>query len=64
MKNKEPKIVITALGPMSARQEERLFRILDSYLKGVSVHDYVPSPGIHCSFCQFRNECQQWQAQR
>ena len=60
IKNKEPKIMITALDAMSALREERLFRILDSYIKGVSVHDYVPSPGIHCSFCQYRNECRRW----
>ena len=60
VKNKEPKIVITALDPMSDRQEARIFRILDSYVGGVASSDYVPSPGIHCSYCQFFNECRRW----
>lgn len=60
VKTKEPKIVITSLDPMSEKQEARIFRILDSYVSGVSAGDHVPSPGIHCSFCQFFGECRRW----
>jgi hypothetical protein len=55
-----PEIVITAIGPMSQRQEERLWRILESYVAGVADNDFVPSPGSHCSSCQFSGECRRW----
>jgi hypothetical protein len=57
VKLKTPKVVITPLGPMTDTQQARLFRAMESYRDGLAQRDFVPSPGIHCSCCEFFNEC-------
>jgi PD-(D/E)XK nuclease superfamily len=57
VKLKTPKLVITPLEPMSENQQTRLFRIIESYGAGLDREDFVPSPGLHCSGCEFFNEC-------
>ncbi len=59
-KLKTPKVVITPLGPMTETRQARLFRALESYQAGVSRRDFVPSPGLHCSSCEYCNECRAW----
>ena len=60
VKLKNPKVVITTLPPMSPGQETRLFRQMEAYLEGLHRRDFIPSPGMHCSSCEFFNECRQW----
>jgi putative RecB family exonuclease len=60
VKLKTPKVVITALGPMTETRQARLFRAMESYQDGLSRRDFVPSPGIHCSCCEFFNSCRAW----
>lgn len=60
VKLKNPKIVVTHLPPMSAPQQTRLFRQMEAYLRGLDRRDFIPSPGMHCSSCEFFNECRQW----
>jgi putative RecB family exonuclease len=60
IKTKSPKIVVTTLGPMEPAQETRLFRVIESYLKGLAQGDFVPSPGFHCAACEFFAECRRW----
>lgn len=60
VKLKTPKLVITSLPPMTNAQETRLYRLMESYVEGVSRRDFVPSPGIHCSACEYFNECRRW----
>jgi hypothetical protein len=57
VKLKTPKVVITPLGPMTPMQQSRLFRAMESYQEGLARRDFVASPGIHCSYCEFFNEC-------
>ncbi len=57
VKLKTPKVVITPLGPMTETQQARLFRAMESYRDGLARRDFVPSPGIHCSCCEYFNEC-------
>ncbi len=54
---KTPKLVITQVGPATARQEERLLRLIDSYVRGVALEDFTPAPGLQCAGCEFFNEC-------
>lgn len=62
VKLKTPKLVVTSLAPMTPGQETRLFRILDSYVKGIQDEDWIPSPSpMHCACCEFFNECRRWQ---
>lgn len=60
VKLKNPKVVITTLPPMSPPQQTRLFRQMEAYLEGLQRRDFIPSPGMHCSSCEFFNECRHW----
>lgn len=60
VKLKTPKVVITPLGPMTETRKARLFRSVESYLDGLSRRDFVPSPGLHCSYCQYFDDCRAW----
>lgn len=60
VKLKNPRLVITALPPMSQPQQTRLFHLIDAYQGGLERRDFVPSPGMQCSGCEFFNECRQW----
>ncbi len=60
VKTKQPKLVVTALNPLVPQQVNRLVRIMESYVMGVESEDFVPSPGLHCSYCDYFNECRAW----
>ena len=60
IKTKAPKLVVTALPPITIGQQTRLFRIMESYLEGLDRKDFVPSPGLQCASCQYFNECRRW----
>ncbi len=60
IKTKQPKVVVNQLGPVTERQVTRLFRVIEGYIKGVAQEDFVPSPGLQCSMCEFFNECRAW----
>lgn len=57
IKTKTPKLVITELGPMTDRQQTRLFKMMDSYVEGLAREDFVPSPGFQCAGCDYFHEC-------
>jgi PD-(D/E)XK nuclease superfamily len=57
VKLKNPKLVITTLGPMSDSQRSRLFWLMEAYVNGLAREDFVPSPGLQCVSCEFFNEC-------
>ncbi len=60
VKLKNPKVVITPLPPMADPQQTRLFHQMEAYLKGLQRPDFIPSPGMHCSSCEYFNECRLW----
>lgn len=60
VKLRNPKIVVTHLPPMSVPQQTRLFRQMEAYLRGLDRRDFIPSPGMQCSSCEFFNECRHW----
>src|SRR4051812_6564602 len=60
VKLKSPKVVITPLPPMSQHQESRVFTLMESYVEGLGNRDFVPSPGMQCSSCEFFAECKAW----
>lgn len=61
MKLKAPKLVVTEAGPMTAAQETKLFRAIESYVEGVQREDWVPNPNVMtCACCEYFNECRQW----
>jgi putative RecB family exonuclease len=60
VKTKEPKLVVTTMAPVTTQQESKLYRSIESFLDGVERQDYVPSPGLQCSTCEFFGECGAW----
>jgi len=60
IKTKQPKLVVTSLLPVSPDQVRRLLRLMESYVAGVEAEDYIPSPGLHCSYCDYQFECRHW----
>lgn len=60
VKTKAPKLVVTQMGPLEPDQVRRLIRIMESYVSGVIAEDFVPSPGQHCSYCDYLTECRAW----
>jgi hypothetical protein len=60
VKTKQPKLVVTPLAPMSPDQGRRLMAAMRSYVGGVGAGDFVPSPGLHCSYCDFFEQCRAW----
>ena len=57
VKTKEPKLVITTMGPVTEAQEAKLYRSIESFVAGVEREDYVPSPGLQCAACEYFGEC-------
>jgi hypothetical protein len=60
VKTKSPRLVVTSLPPSTAKQQTRLFRIMESYMDGLDRQDFIPSPNIQCASCQYFNECRRW----
>ncbi|GAA5135219.1 hypothetical protein GCM10023213_08110 [Prosthecobacter algae] len=60
VKLKNPKVVITPMPPMMPRQQLRLFKQIEAYTEGLQRQDFIPSPGMQCSSCEFFNECRRW----
>jgi len=61
VKLKKPKAVITQAPPATEGKINRLFRTMESYVSGVQREDFVPSPGLHCSYCPFFAQCRKWE---
>jgi putative RecB family exonuclease len=60
VKLKSPKIVVTPVEPMTEQEQTRLFKQMESYGSGLERQDFVPSVGLHCTSCEFFNECRRW----
>ncbi len=56
IKTKTPKVETERYGPREERHFERLFSIIRSYLDAVGGNKYHIRPGLHCSFCDFREQ--------
>ena len=60
VKTKQPKLVVTEVGPLTDQREARFHHLVESYVDGVEREDWVPSPGLQCASCEFFNECTVW----
>ena len=61
VKLKTPRLVISRMPPMSDQQQTKLFRIMESYVEGLRRRDWVPSPGMQCSSCEYFDQCRAWE---
>ena len=60
VKTKVPKLVVTPLEPLDRDRVTRLLRVMESYVCGVLAEDFVPSPGLHCGYCDYFEQCRAW----
>lgn len=61
VKTKEPKLIVSAMEPMTPHQTRRLLRQMESYVAGIMEEDFVPSPGQHCAWCDYYAQCRAWE---
>lgn len=59
-KLKTPKVIQQQLPPVDQTAIDRFRALAEAYVEGVSREDYYPSPGMHCRWCSFRNQCKAW----
>jgi putative RecB family exonuclease len=65
VKTKVPKVIRVSSPPANAQRKKRVVALLETAVEGIASSRYHPQPGMHCSWCQFRNECMRWpEAQR
>lgn len=57
LKTKQPRLIVSSLGPAGRGRLRRLLQLMESYVAGIGAEDYVPSPGLQCSYCDFRRRC-------
>ena len=60
VKLKTPKLIITSQGPMTDKEQTRLFKQLESFQSGIERKDFIPAPSMNCMMCNFFNECRNW----
>ena len=60
VKTKVPKLVVTKVGALTDQREQKFLRQVESYVAGVEREDFVPTPSLACSSCEFFHECQLW----
>ena len=60
VKTKVPKIIVHPVDPPTQVQRDRFARLVEVYATGVVNDAYYPSPGQHCSWCSYRQECSAW----
>jgi putative RecB family exonuclease len=60
VKTKVPKIVRTQVPAPSLHQRQRFWSLVRIVLEGVQAQRFHPQPGMHCSWCPYREECAGW----
>lgn len=60
VKLKQPRLVVIELPLASEAQFSRLYRLIESYVRGLERQDFVPAPGLQCITCEFLHECKAW----
>jgi putative RecB family exonuclease len=62
VKTKTPQIIRVKGPPADAQRKLRVVTLLETPVEGIAEERFHPQPGMHCSWCQFRNECMAWPA--
>jgi putative RecB family exonuclease len=60
VKTKTPQVIRVKSPPADAHRKQRVTALLETAVQGIAEDRFHPQPGMHCSWCQFRNECAQW----
>ncbi len=62
VKTKVPQIIRVVSPPADAKRRDRVIRLIDTAITGMSEGRFHPQPGMTCLSCQFRHECRRWPA--
>ena len=60
VKTKTPQIIRVPSPPADRQRRQRVVHLLETAVEGIAEGRHHPQPGMHCSWCQFRNECLTW----
>ena len=60
VKTKTPKVIRVKSSPADEARKRRVVLLLETAVQGIATGRFHPQPGMHCSWCQYRNECLQW----
>ena len=62
VKTKVPQVIRVSSPPADSKRKDRVIRMIDTAVIGMSEGRFHPQPGMTCMSCQFRNECSRWPA--
>jgi len=60
VKTKTPQVIRISSPPANAHRKSRVTALLETAVEGIASSRHHPQPGMHCSWCQFKNECMAW----
>jgi len=60
VKTKVPQVIRLSSPPADSRRKDRVIRLFDTAVTGMSEGRFHPQPGMGCLSCQYRNECKRW----
>ncbi|MEO5716286.1 MAG: PD-(D/E)XK nuclease family protein [Luteolibacter sp.] len=60
VKTKKPQVIRVSSPPASTQRKRRVTALLETAVEGIAAGRFHPQPGMHCSWCQCRNECMGW----
>ena len=60
VKTKTPQVIRISSPPANAQRKRRVTALLETAVEGIASNRHHPQPGMHCSWCQFKNECMAW----
>lgn len=60
VKTKTPQVIRVKSPPADAHRKRRVTALLETAVEGIANNRHHPQPGMHCSWCQYRNECMSW----
>jgi len=60
VKTKTPQVIRVSSPPANEHRKRRVVALLETAVEGIASDRYNPQPGMHCSWCQYKNECMAW----
>lgn len=60
VKTKVPQVIRVSSPAADKKRKDRVIRLIDTAITGMSGGRFHPQPGMTCMSCQFRNECKRW----
>ncbi|MGJ8724468.1 MAG: RecB family exonuclease [Roseibacillus sp.] len=61
VKTKTPSVIRISTPPADEARKHRVITMLETAVQGIADGVFHPQPGMHCSWCAYREECLKWQ---